>query len=307
MYRFLALAAVLIIAEELAEYAYKRTASYRASRAGYAHIHGEIPEGLETVSVGSGPVLYGISFEYCPRKGFNLATAPQNFINGFRLIKRFTPNIAPGATVIIVIMSPMSFGRNNDYNSPGYYDKFYGVLPPGDIPGYSRFRAFLIAHPLMLRAAGKLRRTVSRIFSRAKSPVSKDIPGIIQTWTSEFGLDNLTDPSQAEAHRDAFNEKIGILSEEIVYCKARGWHPVLVIPPVPEKTRSHISPEFVKAFVGGNMEVLTRKFPDVRVLDYYEDSRFTPDMFSDGIFLSAKGREAFSRILFGEIYEGGAK
>ena len=119
----------------------------------------------------------------------------------------------------------------------------------------------------------------------------------------EFGLANLTDPSQAEAHREAFTEKIGILSEEIEYCKAHSWHPIFVIPPVPEKCRRYISTEFVKAFVHDNMKVLTDRFQDVKVLDYFADSRITPDMFSGDIFLNAKGREAFSKILFSDIEE----
>ena len=135
----------------------------------------------------------------------------------------------------------------------------------------------------------------------AKISANDTRPGLIRGWTSEFNLANLTDPSQAEAHKDVFAEKISILTEEIEYCKAHGWHPVMVIPPVSANARAYISPEFVKAFVHDNMKVLADKFPDVKTLDYFADGRITQEMFRDDIFLNTEGRKTFSRILFADI------
>ncbi|MBQ7216064.1 MAG: hypothetical protein IJS39_08785 [Synergistaceae bacterium] len=303
MYKFLALTAVLLLLEQTAELLYRNSSRYKNSRSGYEHIHGKIPDGLEIVNVGSGPGLHAIDYAYSSRKGFNFATAPQNFLNGFRLLKRFSSNIRPHAVVMIVIMSPLSFGRNNDYNSPGYSDKFYGVLPPSDIDGYSPLRALLLKHfPLMRRILAKIRSKFSRPGQSAPKLSHPDNePGLITTWKREFDLQNLTDPSQAHAHRQVFAEKIALLSEEIDYCKAHQWHPVFVIPPVPAKSRKFISNEFVKAFVYDNLQVLAEKYPDVKILDYFADERMTPEMFSGDIFVNSEGRKTFSRILFADI------
>ena len=301
MYKFLASIAVLLLLEQTAEFFYKKTSSYNNPRKGYAHIHGKIPDNLEIVNVGSGPGLYAIGYEYCNKKGFNFATAPQNFLNGFRLLKRFSSKVTPRA-IIIIIMCPLSFGRNSDYNSPGYSDKFYGVLPPSDIDGYSPFRALILKHfPLLMRVLAKIRSKVFPVHkSSLKTSLQSNEPALISTWKREFDLQNLTDPSQAEAHRQAFTEKIAILSEEIEYCKAHQLHPVFVIPPVPAKTRNFISSAFVKAFVHDNLNILADKY-GVKILDYFADERMTPDMFSGDIFVNEKGRKTFSRILFADI------
>ena len=196
------------------------------------------------------------------------------------------------------------FFFNSDYNSPGYSDKFYGILPPGDIDGYSRFRAFMLRHPLMFRVIRKIKHKLSHngIHMRTEAQNHKDnLPSTVRTWISEFNLKDLKDASQAKAHAEAFREKINVLSEEIEYCHAHQWHPVFVIPPIPEVTRSHISNEFIKAFTHENIKVLTDKYPDVKVLNYYDDSRITPEMFANDVFMNEKGRETFSGILFSDI------
>ena len=147
---------------------------------------------------------------------------------------------------------------------------------------------------------------IKRVFSSSYAPVPRDSrplnePRLISGWKREFNLENLTDPSQAEAHKDAFAMNVALLSEEIEYCKARNWHPVFVIPPVPSETRKYISNEFAKAFVYDNIKPLNNKYPDVHVLDYFADDRLKSEMFNGDIFLNAEDRKTFSQILFADI------
>lgn len=296
---------ILVILEESAEFFYKHTDSYkRRYLSGFAHLYSDIPDGLEIINLGSGPGLRGISYEYCRLKGYNFSTAPQNFENGFKLLKRFTNKIKSGAIIIILIMCPMSFGRNKDKYSPSYSDKFYGLLAPSEIEGYSLFRAFKLGHPLLMRLLAKIRRRSSRQEQVNHVKADKQeakLPPVVSTWLREFELNNLTDPSQAKAHSLTFREKINVLEHEIEYCHVHNWKPVIVIPPIPETTRGYISSEFIKAFTLENIQALAKRFPDLRVLNYYDDTRITHDMFQDSIFLNAWGKEAFSKILFSDI------
>jgi hypothetical protein len=126
-------------------------------------------------------------------------------------------------------------------------------------------------------------------------------PPLIQTWKREFNLSDLRDSSQAEKHRRAFGEKIKILTDGINFCREQSWRPVLVIPPVPEKTRAYISKEFLEAFVYENLDKVIDESKDISLLNYYDNGEFTRDMFLDDIFMNKNGREYFSKMLFKDI------
>ena len=287
---------LLTAAEFCAEAVYKRSAAYRASLGGADALR-RVPDGIDICNVGSGPGLYAISYENCPRKGMNFSTAPQNFRYGFRILKRFQKKIRKNA-IIVIVMCPLSFGNNLDYFRPDYSDKFYGILRPEEIDGYSFRRAVLLHFPLLRRAFGASRR---RLFPAAAPETHSQEPPIITVWKREFCLKDLRNPAQAAEHQDAFNEKINLLREEVAFCHERQWRPVLVTPPVSENTRRFISPEFSRAFVFDNLDALRKNYPEVPLLNYYDDSRFDNSMFLNDVFLNREGQTRFSEILFADI------
>ena len=297
--------AAAILVWELLEAAYKRTGSYRRSLGNIGNMVQGVPQGLDIANIGSGPGLYAIRYEACKKKGFNFATAPQSYKNGFRLLRRYEECINPGAIIIIIIMCPLSFGNNLDYARRGYSDKFYAVLPPQEIDGYSRLRALMLYHALALRAArlaARAARKALRILKPAKKgaggrPESADIP-IIRVWKKEFALADLKDASQAAAHEEAFAQKVGILKECVAFCRQKSWRPVFVVPPVSPKVRSFISDEFAERFVYANLS----KIEGVDVLDYYRDARFSDAAFlENGVFLKEESAGEFSAALFADI------
>ena len=288
----------LIVIWEMLEIIYKHTDSYRKSLGNIGNMLKNVPTGIDIANIGSGPGLYAISYDYCNKKGFNFSTAPQSYKYGFRLLKRYKENINPGAIIIIIIMCPLSFGRNNDYNRKGYSDKFYAVLPKEDIDGYSALRAVVVYHALALRVLRGCKRAI-RFISRGSRQlnVSKEA-SIIRTWKEEFNLKDLKNPLQADVHRDTFNEKCDILRSGIEFCRQQSWRPVFVIPPMPVSVQNEISFEFLKVFVFDNLD----RIKDVPKLSFYstqfiEDS----DFYVDSVFLNKKGQEKFSQVLFKEI------
>ena len=301
MIRLLLIIAVLILTEETAEYFYKHTQRYKDSLGGAANFTGYIPDELEIVNNGSGPAYYGINYKYSGMNGFNFGTAPQSLKNGFRLLKLFHEKIRPQA-IVIIIMCPLSFGNSNHRLRKDNMDKFYGILPPEDIDGYSLTRAIMLRHPLMMRVLRKIKRSFTKSTPQNTNKIQKtdELP-LVTGWKEEFALSDLKDASQAEAHRKAFAEDVQVLVDEIEYCKKNSWCPVLVVPPVPEITRKYISDEFIQAFAYDNIKAVQAKHPQVQLLSYYDDKRFTDDMFRYGIFANEKGQELFSKILFSDV------
>lgn len=252
----------------------------------------DVPEGLEVVSVGSGPGLYGVRFDGCGRRGYSLCTAPQSLAYGFRILKHFSDRLASGAAVIIVVC-PLSFGDNASARTVDYSDRFYGVLSPGEIDGYSVRRARLLRRYRWIQLG-----RAKRLLPPAPLP---DDPPLIAGWKKQFGLSDLKNPGQAQAHREAFAQKARTLSEEISFCKEKGLRPVIVLPPVPPQTRAYFSDEFLDAFLYAPLAEVLKAHSDVPALDYFADLRFGDALFRQGIFLKPDGAERFSKILFGDM------
>jgi len=128
-----------------------------------------------------------------------------------------------------------------------------------------------------------------------------DDPPLIAGWKKQFGLTDLKNPAQAETHRAAFSQKTKTLSDELDFCREKGFRPVIVLPPVPPQTRAHFSGEFAEAFLYAPLNEVRKAHPDVPVLDYFADPRFDDALFRQGIFLKLDGAEMFSQILFNDM------
>lgn len=285
----------LILFEELMEYWYKKKTNSDVYR------FRQMPKQLEICNVGSGPGLYGITYKDCSLTGFNMSTSPQSFFYSYKILKHYSNRIKTGAIIIIIIMCPLSFGNNQDYNKEDYDDVYYGLVPAKEINHFSIWRALLVAHPLMRKVTRKLIRVVKDSRKIAHEQSKESEPGIISGWKREFQLQDLKNAEQAKEHKDAFLEKIKILSEEIEFCYQKNWRPILVTPPVPENIREYISDEFVGQFVYKNIEEVRKRFPNLPFLDYYKDGRFTKEMFQSAVFMNEDGRKYYSKILFDDI------
>lgn len=294
----LGVVALLIILVEGVEAGYRRTSQYKRTLGGVERFS-NIPEGIEICNIGSGPGLYAISYNECEKKGFNFSTAPQNHKYGFRILKKFSGHIKKGATVIIVIMSPLSFGNNNDYDRKDYNDRYYGLLPKEDIDNYSLKRYYIAKHPFLIRILKKVKKIVS-VNSEYNKPSMNDMPSVVQTWKREFRLNDLSDPIQGEKHRGAYKEKNQILQEGINYCYSMGWKPVLITPPIPQKTRTYIGEDFLKEFVYQNVEILLENNPELQYFNYFDET-LPDEYFINDIFMNEKGKRYFSAELFRDL------
>ena len=292
---------LLIIIEFVLEKKYMQTDEYKRSLGGAAKLN-SVPHNIEICNVGSGPSLYGISYEYTDKNGFNFGTAPQNFEYAFKLLKHFKANINEGAIVIITVMCPMSFGNNRDFDRRDYSDKFYGILNPDEIIGYNRMRKIKLRHPLLVKCINKVKNKFkTNIEINNNDHIKSSETNIVRVWEEEFKLENLNEYTYSIEHEKAAKSKVDILNNEIEFCYNNNWIPIIVIPPVPSQTRKSIGLDFLNRFFGINLNKLKEKQPLVPVLNYYDDSRFTDDLFNNDIFLNVEGQAEFSKILFDDI------
>lgn len=288
---------LIIVGYEVLELLFRNSSRYKASLGGAERFR-KVPRNIEICNIGSGPGLYAISYEGYKGRGFNFSTAPQNYKYGFRLLKHFRDKIKENAIIVIIIMCPLSFGNNSDYKRKDYSDKFYGVLPKEDIDGYSINRWWIVKHPLFVKCFSKAKNYIKK---RKQVEVDNSEPQVVKTWKREFDLLDLFDATQADAHREAFEEKINIIESGIQFCKSNGWHPIFVLPPVPQYTRAFIGTKFIDEFVYKNLAILQNEFSDIKTLDYFADERFGDDCFMNDIFVNEKGQKLFSKILLEDI------
>ena len=284
---------VIILIEGACELIYKHTPSYKKSQEQNRRIK-NVPNNLDVVNIGSGPAYYGFDYDFCDKRGYNLATAPQNFTYGYKLLKHYSKKINKDAIILITIMAPMSFGENRDVYRNDYADKFYGVLKPEEIDNYSVFRRIVIALPFLSRICKRIK----NVFS---DRTNVEIKSVVDIWKQEFELNDLQDASQADMHSKTFADKVCLVKEMIEYCYSQSWHPVLVIPPVPAVTRKHISEQFTDVFVYNNITKILRDYSNLICLDYYSDDLFDSGCFKSSIFLNNKGKELFSKKVFADI------
>lgn len=290
---------LLLIAEMILEKIYMKSEKYKKTLGGCDKFY-NVPDNIEICNIGSGPGMYAISYDDCGKCGFNFSTAPQSYTYGFRILERFKKCIKENSIVIIVIMSPLSFGDNNAYKNKSYSDKFYGILSPEAIDNYSSKRALMLKHPLLMNLFKKIKSKFSSQ-KRNNQTIENNEPKVVSVWKKEFNLHDLSDEQQAVKHAGAFNEKIETILKGIELCLSQKWKPVFVIPPVPQEIRNYIGEEFQQAFVYDNLEQIQKVYPQIPLLNYYDDCRFVQELFKSGVFLNEKGRDAFSTILFEDI------
>lgn len=287
---------VLILLETLLEQIYMKSHRYKLSLGGAYNLK-NVPSNIEICNIGSGPALYGITYAECTMNGFNFGTSPQSYKYGFKILNNFKDNILDNAMVIITIC-PLSFGNNLACEEIGYSDKFYGILQPEDIDGYTRRRKLLNQHPILLRIFEKCKNKCEK--NKVKN-TTKNEPRLISRWKNQFLLENLVDPTQSINHEKAFEDKVKVIQEGIELCNNNHWRPIFVIPPISPLTKQYISQEFLEKFLYDNLLNIQKKYPKVLLLDYYNDARFDTVLFKGDICMNDIGKRKFSEILFSDI------
>lgn len=285
---FLIIIFIMFIIEEIFEFFYKRTESYKNSLNG-AYSLKKIPKNIKVLNIGSGPGLYDLTYENFSVRGMNFSTAPQSVEYSYAILKKISPKVENGAVVIIFVL-PFSFCKNNDYDTKNYSDKFYGLLQAKEIKNFSFFRYVLLQHPFFVRGIKKTK----SYFIRNNYEDIKSEKSISSVWLREFNLYDFQNFKQLDIHKPTMVYKQSIYEELINYCYNKNWNPLIIIPPIKSNILEAFSFDFLKTSLYENLDRLSVKFPNLIIFDCLKNGNFTDEYFKNDVFLNEHGRVLFS-------------
>ena len=267
-----------------------------------------IPNNLDVVNIGSGPSYYDFDWSAIPEiSGFNMAIAPEDFRYDARIIKHYGNRIKRGG-VVVVVVCPLSFGKNDYLYKDSFSEKYVSILPASDVDlpkwKYSLYKKLPISlkcKNFITRVSGGLCRRLQKFFSRKKADSLNPIYAMVNGWVSDNKyLNNLTDSAQAEYYRDTFKEKENDLKKIIDNCRIQELKPIIVIPPMSSGLRANISDGFIKSFVYDNLKSAADS--GVPILDYLDDERLKDESFYiNGLFLTPEKQKDFTKTVWEDI------
>ncbi len=231
--------------------------------------------------------------------GINLAAAPQSLLYDFKLLKRFRPRLQKGAWVLIVL-APFSSVRT-PYPDPAHYRRYYGILEPKDIPGYSpefaaEFTELFNAKP---RDPDEFRTEPEREKRHDDVDLSADAESFLRGWKKEFEIADFNAPISG-ACRKAFEKMAAVLQDMLSYCSRENLRPALLLPPVSRELAKNFTPDFRRHYILDFIEAGSRK--KAPLLDHMDDPRFLDAAsFENSLWLNPEGAAAFTACILKEL------
>lgn len=268
-----------------------------------------IPNNLDVVNIGSGPSFFDFDWSAVPEiSGYNMAVAPEDFRYDSRIIMHYGNHLKVGGVVVVVVVCPLSFGRNEYLYKDTFSEKYIPILPHEavDLPKwkyllYKDFSIVLRGKNFSLRVVRGLYRRLDTIFGRKKQDILNPMEELLKSWISDNAyLNDLKDSTQAEYYRDVFREKKNDLKKVIANCLVQELRPIIVIPPMSRKLRGYISDGFIKSFVYDNLQSIVDG--GTPLLDYLDDKRYNDEnCYTNGLFLTLEKRKDYTKTVWEDI------
>lgn len=262
---------------------------------------------VDYVNTGSTFAYYGIDYEAAGVKGLNLALRPQSLEYDYKMLKHFETRYNEGATIFIVV-SDLAFAKKN-YLEVDTNEKYYKVLDGKEIDGYNLLRAIRARYfPVLYNWKNFLRfyRDVRKdneydlkVNENDREAIEADTYKRCEAWMKEFGLKNLEDSGQKDRFNDAFCYTVGIISNMILWCKRKGYKPVIVNLPVSKELEKCFSQDFLDAFYYDNIR---KAIGDGTMFINFQKYEKLTDylLYLDSCRLNKSGREIITRLLIRE-------
>lgn len=267
-----------------------------------------IPDKLDIVNIGSGISFNDFDWTSVSElKGYNLAVCPEDFRYDARIIKKFGCHIKKGGFVIIVVC-PLSFGKNEYLYEDYFSEKYVGLLPPEDVDIsmikyflYSKIHFLYPLHTMMRKIVPYIKVKIKVLIS-GKIKEERQVIKTIRGWIHDSpGLTNLEDPGQARKFKDVFDEKKSGLRCIIDNCILQNLRPVILIPPMSDELFNKISLEFLNAFMYDNIKGEVER--GIPLLDYLRDEELKSDSnYSNGIYLNDSAKKVFTNKVVHDIW-----
>lgn len=265
-----------------------------------------LPNNLDIVNIGSGISDQNFDWSILPEvRGFNFAIRPEDFRYDARIIKNYGNHVKKGG-IVIVVVCPLSFGKNEYLYKNYFNEKYIRILPFEDVD-VSLFRYVLFKkipfiysfHLFTRKCLYYIKVKIYRLIKKNKMTICLNpVDNTIKGWIHDSpGLSNLTDPSQSKLFEKVFEEKKADLHTVINNCVEKELIPVLLVPPICNELYNKMSSEFLKSFMYDNLkDEINRGIP---ILDYSRNIDFTDDsFFVNGLFLNENKKKMFTKDVY---------
>ncbi len=256
----------------------------------------------EVLVLGSSHALHGINPVFFGHKGFNMASTSQGLYHDKEIFIRHAPSLQKLKYVIVNVSyfsleADMESGP--EYWRTFFYYHFYGIPPQRwllrwDIRNFSMLALYGPQSVKYLKSLpGELRGNVTET---GWCPLGV-FPGAI---SDEHGKARMKFFHKF-MREDYRSENIRYMREIIEPCLRGGITPVLLTTPVSRTCSTYID-EVKFSWWRECIERLCAEYK-LRHLNYFTDSRFSFEDFSDNDHLNGEGAEKLSKIIDAEIFQ----
>ena len=274
----------------------------------YARIR-RIPQRLDVINLGSNPAKYGIDYEGCDVKGYNLAVGPQTIEYDFKVLKNYHSYFNDkGPKLLLLLFCPFSLCKNRYTERDGEicHDlRYYLILHHAMINDYdeSIYRQLKYCpERYLLSSFSRIRSFVagslSKRYRESKNRYTEDEMNLsarnyLELWRREFELKSFEVEELPSDVKKAIEKNAMILDEIIAFVAERSIRPVIVLPPISPNLSSLIPQQF-KDFCFYSVLRET----GIPILDFTDDREFAKhENFVDALCLNASGRKKFTKHL----------
>ncbi|MCI9361686.1 MAG: hypothetical protein HFG65_12165 [Hungatella sp.] len=294
----------------IAEKVYESTNFYKNKYGELDKLKGN--EKVDFVNTGSTFAFYGIDYNVCGVKGLNLALKPQSLEADFRMLKHFENRYNHG-TIVFIVISDLAFAKKG-YTEFGINDRYYKVFNSQEMDDYNPLKAIrakylpvLYSWKNFLRFHWDVQKDIEydmEVNENDREAVEADAYIRCRMWIDEFGLSNLQNGNQGDWFSDEFAYTTEIVSNMIIWCKERGYRPVLVNLPVSAELGAGFSSDFLDSFYYRNIKkaVDKSKYGNVPFIDFQKNEKLSDYLlYLDSCRLNKIGREIITKLLFREV------
>ena len=248
-------------------------------------------------NVGSNTGLYGFDWASAGVNGANFAMGPQSLAQGFVLLERFADRLAKGCTVFIPICPFSSISVPDRYGPERQY-KIYPFMEGKDIYLWTPERAAAVERAVSA-AKAKWTGADPRLLETDK-PVAPEafrasVDALLKCWRRDFEIADFAAPL-SERNRKAFAANVEVFRKGLEMCRAKGWHPIVVLPPVTRYYDAVFTDKVWRQYVDDF--VAAAHVEGVPYWDYSRDGRFRDEAnFRNSLMLNRRGSALFTKEL----------
>lgn len=260
----------------------------------------------DVINLGSTSAVCAFDYNGIPLKCFNWALSINPLLGDMAILKNYYSYLKEGASIIIPLCPFSSLAGCYSITE----DRYYTLLYPSSIPGYSIRRHNQIKKemnfPLFYYPIWNLLTDLKQLIHRKGNRVlsdeemKDDANNRMNNWMKEFSINSFSDPLTL-VNLDAINDAAQILNNIIGFCKERNLTPYLLIPPVYHSLGLLFTPDLKTKVI----DQLVNRIEDKSIWfhNYMNDPDFCrrKDLFRNSFLLNSKGAKLFTKRVLADL------